>query len=156
MARCTVQSRVHASQRKARKLQVIEIRALPVVNRMTLLALRRESRSDVIRRGRLLEGFLVAGVALNGKTLKLPNRRALVTIRTVQARVTAHQRKAVVVLLDPLGDDAPALYRVTLLAAGAHLAAMDIGVTVGAVCPRVGEHWLRMTLGAGNALVLAV
>lgn len=66
MARCTVQSRVHASERKARKLQVIEIGALPVVNRMTLLALRRESRSDVIRRGRLLEGSLVAGVALNG------------------------------------------------------------------------------------------
>jgi hypothetical protein len=57
------------------------------------------------------------------------------------------------VLLHPLGNDAPALYRVTLLAAGAHLAAMDIGVTVGAVCPCVGEHRLRMTLGTGNTLV---
>lgn len=40
MARCTVQSRMHASERKAGNLQVIEIRALPVVYRMTLLALR--------------------------------------------------------------------------------------------------------------------
>lgn len=146
---------MHASERKTRKLQVVEIRALPIVNRMTLLALRRESRSNVVRRSRLLEGSLVAGVALNGKALKLPNRAALVTIRAVQASVTAHQRKAVVVLLDPLGNDVPAFYRVTLLAAGAHLAAMDIGVTVGAVRPRVGEHRLRMTLGTGNTLVKA-
>jgi len=89
MARCTVQSRVHASECKTRKLQVVKFRALPVVYRMTLLALRWKSGSDVIGRGSLLEGSLVTGVTLNRETLKLSDGCALVTVRAVKSGVTA-------------------------------------------------------------------
>jgi len=78
-----IQTRVHARQRKAGELQVIEFRAQPRVDRVTLLALRRETRRNVIRFSRLLIRALVAGVALDRQSLELPNRLALVTIGAI-------------------------------------------------------------------------
>jgi hypothetical protein len=57
------------------------------------------------------------------------------------------------VFLYPLGNDVPALHGVTFFAIGAHLAAMNVRMTVSTVRSSVGEHWLRMALGTGNTLV---
>ena len=54
-----------------------------------------------------------------------------------------------------LGDQAPALYGVTLFTARTHLTAMNVGMTIGAVGSHVREDWLGVTLGAGNSLMLA-
>jgi hypothetical protein len=81
---------MHSGKREARKFQVVKFRALPVVYRMTLLALRWKSCCDVIGRSCLLEGSLVAGVTLNGETLKLSHRCALVTVRAVQSGMAAY------------------------------------------------------------------
>lgn len=54
-----------------------------------------------------------------------------------------------------LGNDVPALQSMTLFAIGAHLAAMDVRMTVSTVRPSVGEHWLRVALGTRNTLVQA-
>jgi len=155
MARCTVQGRVHASECKTRKLQVVKFRVLPVVNRMTLLALRWKPGSDVVGRGSLLEGSLVAGVTLDRKTLKLPDRFALVTVRAVESRMAAYKRKAVIVFLYPLSNDVPSLHGMTLLTIGTHLASMNVGMTVSTVRSSVGEYWLGMALSTGNTLVQA-
>ena len=53
-----------------------------------------------------------------------------------------------------LGDQAPALHRVTLFTARAHLPAMNIGMAIGAVRPHVCKDGLGVTLGTGNPLVL--
>jgi len=74
-------------------------------------------------------------------------------IRAVQARVPAHQREAIVVFPGSLRNNAPTFHRVTLLAARAHLPAVEVCMTVGAVCPYVGEDRLGMALRAGNTLV---
>lgn len=81
---------MHSGQREASKFQMVKFRALPVVYRMTLLALRGKSRSNMVRRGSLLEGSLVAGVTLNRETLKLSYRFALVTVRAVESGMAAY------------------------------------------------------------------
>jgi len=49
VAGCAIQRGMHSGKRKTRELQVIECHALPVVDRVTLLTLRRKSRADVVR-----------------------------------------------------------------------------------------------------------
>ena len=146
---------MHSSQRKTRKPCVIEVDALPVVDGVALLALGRKSSGHVVRIGRLLERVLMAGVALDRQTLELSNRLAFVTVGTIQARMTADQREAIVVLPCSLVNDVPALHRVTLLAVRAHLPAVDVGVTIGAVRPRIAEHRFGMALRARNSLMQA-
>lgn len=65
----------------------------------------------------------------------------------------AYQWEPVVVFPSSLANDGPALHRVTLLAARAHLSAMNIGVTVGAVCPHVRKDRFGMALRTGNSLM---
>lgn len=71
----------------------------------------------------------------------------------VHRSVCAKKRKAVVVLLDLLDLNVPALHVVALFAAGSELPLMNIGVTVGALPAHIGEDRLRVALRAGNALV---
>ncbi len=49
----------------------------------------------------------------------------------------------------------PAPYRVTILAGRAELAAVDIGVAIGAQFPHLGEHLADVTLIAGHVFVQA-
>ena len=150
-----IQGRVHPCKSEACEPRMIKSHALPVVDRVAVLALRRKSCRNVVRRSGLLERFLMTGVAHNRQPLELPHRLALVTVGAVQARVTSYQREPVVMLFCALGDQAPALYRVTLFTVRAHLAAMNVGVTIGAVGPHICEDGLGVTLGTGNPLVLA-
>ena len=132
---------------------MVKLRAEPSVDRVTLLALRREAGRNMVGRSRLLVGCLMAGIALDRKPLELPYRLTLVAVRAVQASVSSYEGKPVVVFPHPLKNDTPALYGVALFAVGPHLTAMDVGMAIGAVCSRIREHWFSMALGAGYALV---
>lgn len=151
MTRRTIQSRVHSGQREAGELQVIKPRAQPRIDRVALLALRRETAGDVVGRCRLLKCALVAGVTLNRQSLKLPDGFTLVAVGTIQACMPSNQWEAVVVLLHPLQNDIPTLDRMALLAVRAHLATMEIGVAVRAMRSRVRKHGLRVALRTAHA-----
>ena len=69
--------------------------------------------------------------------------------------MSADQRESVLVILDVFDCDLPALDGVALLAPGSHLAAVDVGMAVGALVSYVREDRLRMALGTGNVLVHA-
>ena len=85
-----IQCCVHTSQCESRKSRVIKFHALPVVDRVAILALRRKSCRNVVGILCLLKRSLMAGVALNRQALELPDCFALVTVRAIQARVAAH------------------------------------------------------------------
>jgi hypothetical protein len=146
---------MHSGKREARDFKVVEIHALPVIDRVTCLALGRKSRTDVVWRSRLLERSLMAGIALNGESLKLPDGFTLVAIRAIQSGVATHEGKTIIVFFYPLGNGAPSLHRVTLFAICTHLPAVDVGMTVGAVRSRVREDRLGVALRARNTLMLA-
>lgn len=73
----------------------------------------------------------------------------------VQRGVSSKQRKAILVLVDLLDGNLPALDAVALLAGGTELAFVDVGVTIGALAPYVRKYWLDMALCTGNALMHA-
>jgi hypothetical protein len=73
----------------------------------------------------------------------------------IQGSMGADQREAVLMLLYLLNGNVPALDVVALLAIGAKLAAVDIGVAVGALDPDIGEQHFGVALRAGDILVHA-
>src|SRR5207244_1978524 len=85
-----IQRCMHPRQCEASELCVIKSNALPVVDSVAILALRRKSCRDVVGGSGLLERLLMAGVALNRESLELPDSFALVTIRAIQPRMATH------------------------------------------------------------------
>ena len=71
----------------------------------------------------------------------------------VQRGVSSEQRKAVLVLVDLLHGNLPALDGVALFAAGTELAFMDVGVTIRALIAHVGKYRFDMALRAGDPLM---
>jgi len=69
--------------------------------------------------------------------------------------VSADQREAVRVLLHGRDGYGPAAHRVALLAAVPHLAAMEIGVTVGAARTNLAENETDVATAASHRLVHA-
>ena len=67
----------------------------------------------------------------------------------------AEQREAVLVLIDHLHGNLPALHRVAGIALRTELAFVDVGVTVSAFLADVGKYEPGMTLRAGHAGVHA-
>ena len=71
------------------------------------------------------------------------------------ASITSHggvgsdQRKTILVLLDVLDGNLPALDRVAIRAVGSQLPAMDVGMAIGAGMAYVSKHHLGVTLRAG-------
>ena len=65
----------------------------------------------------------------------------------------SNERKAILVVLDRLHRNIPALHRVALPAVGAELTPVDVSVTVRALCAHVAEHQLYVTLHALYLLV---
>lgn len=155
MARGAIQGGVHSGESKTGQLQMVEGRAEPGVDGMALLTLHRKIGGNMVRGGGLLICVLVAGVALDGESLELPNRFALMTVGTVQTRVASDKGETISVFLNLLQDDVPAFDRVTLFAVRAHLAAMDIGVAIGAVRSRVRKNGLGMALRARHPFMQA-
>lgn len=131
---------VHPRQRKPSELQMIKLRAKPGIDAVALLALHRKGGGYVIRFRGLLVGALVARIALDGKSLKLPDRLALMAVRTIQSGMSSHQWEAVIVFLDPLHNDVPPFHGMALFAVGSHLAAMNVSVAIGTIGSGVREH----------------
>lgn len=109
----------------------------------------------MVRTRRLLVILGVTRIALRRHTQELSGGRTFVAGVTVHGSVSSDQREAVLVLLDLLDRDLPALDGMALLATCAKLALVDVGVAIGAAGAGVGEYRLGVTLGAGYALVHA-
>jgi hypothetical protein len=135
-------------------LQVIELGIEPAVQRVAAGAICGEPKTDVIEDG-CFEILLMARIAIGGKPDELPDGRLLVALFALHHGVRADQGETVGVVPDGLKRNLPALHRVALRAVGAELAAMDIGVTIGARRPDVLEHHAGVALSAGHVLVHA-
>ncbi len=155
VARCTVQRSVRPGQGKPGELKMVELRAHPVVHGVALLAARGQVQLYVVQPGRFRvdEVSLMAREASGGEPLELAHSRALMARIAVQRSVRTDQRKAVDVLVDLLNRDIPAFYRVALLAIGAHLPLVDVGVAVRALGSHVREDQLGVALRTTDSLV---
>lgn len=67
--------------------------------------------------------------------------------------VRAHQRESIVVVLDRLDIDLPALDRVAALAIRSELPPMNVCMTLRALCARLAEHQIRVALRTRNLRV---
>lgn len=150
-----INGRVHARQGEPGEFQVIELRSQPGIDGVALFALRGESAGHVVRRVRLLKCVLVARVALNRQALELPYGFTLVTVRAVEAGVAPNQWEAVIVLPHILLNQVPPFHRVALLTICSHLATVNVGMAIRAMCTRIREHGLGMALVATHSLVKA-
>lgn len=135
---------------------MIELGGKPTVEVVAALAIYgRESRA----RGGVwwirgaLPIFQVAGIALGRKPVKDSCSQLLVAFIALNRGMRAQKRKAVLVILHLLYRDIPSLHGVTLCAIGAHLAAMNIGVAIGAILADVCKDRLDMALDAAHFLV---
>lgn len=139
----------------AGELQVIKLGAEPTVDRMTALAGGREIQGDVTGILRFLVIRQVAGRALGRKALELADGGAFVAGLALDGGMSADQGEAVLVFLDGGKIDLPTFDGVALLAIGAKLSSVDVGVAIGAILPHVGEDPLQVALRASNLLVHA-
>jgi hypothetical protein len=74
---------------------------------------------------------------------------------TLQGGMRSEQGKTILVVLDGLDRDVPTFHGVALLAIGAHLPFVNIGVTIGAPRTHIRKDRLCVTPGAGHILVHA-
>src|SRR5262249_19653443 len=132
MASDAIQGGVHACQRESCG-RVIELCPEPMVDGVALLTLDWKGGRRMLGGGRLLISFLMTGVALNRQTHELTDGLALVTVRAVQSRMPAEQRKTVCMFSNRLQNNAPALHCVALFAVRPHLATVNVCMTVSAV-----------------------
>ena len=129
-----------ALQGETRELVVIEAQRSPVVHTVALRATQRDSRRLVVEGLGLPVVLQVAGDAIRAQTRVLCAGCVPVTGFALRGRVRAQQRKPVLMRSDLLDRALPALHRMALFALGAEFAAMDVGVTVRAFRPDIGEH----------------
>jgi hypothetical protein len=157
VARVAVQRSVRPSECESRELQMVELRAHPVVHRMALLAGSWQIQSDVVDADRLRinKVLLVAGDARRRQTLKLSHGSTLVTGIAVDGGMGAHQWEPVEVLINLLNRNMPAPDRVALLAIRPHLALVDVGVAVGALRTHIRKNGLDVALRTRHTLVHA-
>lgn len=97
--------------------------------------------------------LLVAGVTGGRQALELAGSGAGVALLAVSQRMCPDQRKSILVIPDCVQGDLPAADGVALFAVGAHLAAMQVGMAVGALLAHIGENEAGM---AGRATQLLV
>ena len=99
-----IQRGVRARQRETGELQVIKLRAHPVVHGVALLARDRETQGDVINADGLGadEILLMAGVAGGREALELPDGSASVALIAIQRGVRADQGEPIQMLIDLL------------------------------------------------------
>ena len=135
-------------------LQVVELGIEPAVQGMAAGTICGEPKTHVIE-DRRFEILLMARIATGGKPDELPDGRLLVALFALHHGVRADQGKAVGVVPDGLKRNLPALDRMALGAVGAELAAVDIGVAIGARRPDVFEHHAGVALRTGHVLVHA-
>ena len=88
-----------------------------------------------------------------GKPMNCPVAAPLWQEAAVQRGVGSQQRKAVLVLVDLLDRNLPALYAVALLAIGAELALVDVGMAIGALLAHIRKYRFDVALGTGDSLM---
>jgi hypothetical protein len=71
-----------------------------------------------------------------------------VALVALHGSVSPKKRETILVILHLLDSDVPALDGMTLGTIGAHLAPMNVGVTIGTVLADIGEHGLDVTFSA--------
>jgi len=102
----------------------------------------------MVRCGGLLIRTQVTADAVGRKSLavELPHGSNLVAGVTVHGRVSADQRKTVLVLVDGMDRDLPTIDSVTHVALRAVSAPVDVGVTVLAIAARIGKDRIDVAL----------
>lgn len=140
-----------AGQQKTRRA-VIELCAKPTVKIVAALAI----RSGEVRAGGGVRGICgvlpileVAGIALCGEAVENSRGELRVARVALHRSVGTEKREAILVILHLLHGDVPALHGVALRAVWTHLAAVNVGVTIGAVFRHIRKNRLAVT---GNAL----
>jgi len=78
-----------------------------------------------------------------------------VAVFALHGRVSAQQRKTILVIFYLLDGDIPALNGVALRAVRAHFSLVDVGVAVLAILADVGKDWLAVALHALHLFVHA-
>ena len=143
---------MHASQREADR-RMVELGIQPCICPVALLAGNREFPGNVIRIARTPVVRGVARIALRGHSLELTIGRVFVAGIAIDSGVRPGQRKTIVVLLHLLNRDRPPPHCVALLAIGAELPLVNIGVAILAKVADVCEQQLDMALHAGHRLM---
>lgn len=143
-----------SAKRKSHRI-VIEVRTEPGVGGMAVFAGRGELRRDMVGIAGGLEILGVAGIALRRHRLEVAGSRPLMAGIAVDGRMSTSQWKAIIVLLDLRHRHLPAQHRMTLLAVGSQLPAVNVGVAVLATLPHIAEYRLDVALRAGHCLVHA-
>jgi hypothetical protein len=95
----------------------------------------------------------VAGGTDRRETLELADGGALVAIVALHGSMGAEEWETILVIVDLLYGDLPALHGVTLRAVCTHLSLVNIGVTILASLAHVGEYGLGVTPRTGHLLV---
>lgn len=136
---------------------VVKLRVQPTVEGMARIAGGGKYRSvGCVRR---VVGLLIIGQmtrhTLRRQSLKLANRGALVAILALHCGVRTEQRETILVLLDLVDGNLPAINRVALRAIGAELPQVNVRMAVRAIFSHVGEHRLRVAFQTANFLVLS-
>jgi len=157
VARSAWQIRMAVRQQKSRGA-VIEFCSEPAVEIVTALALARSKRRPGACVWRIcgpLPIFQMAGIALRRQSVENSRRGPFMALLARHGCMRAEQREAVLVILDLLWRDVPALHRVTLFAVRTHLPAVYVRVAVRAILPYVGEDRLYVALDARHLFVHA-
>ena len=122
---------------------------------MAVLAGSLEPRLDVARVGGRREFFLVTREASRRHRLEFTVSPALVAGVAVDGGVGASQWEPIIMLLHVLDRDLPPSDSVALLAIGAQLALVNIGMAILATLSNVRKNHLHVTPGAGHGSVHA-
>lgn len=132
---------------------VIKFCAKPTVKRMARLAGSGKLRAGVVWIRRLLIIIQVTGSTGRGESLELADGRALVAIIALHGRMRPEERKPILVIVDLLYGNLPALNGVTLRAVRSHFSLMNIGVTILTSFAHVSEYRLGVAPRAGHLLM---
>jgi len=136
---------------------VVKLRVQPTVEGMARIASGGKYRGVGCVR-RVVSLLIIGQMArhtLRRQSLKHANCGALVAIVALHRGVRTEQRKTVLVLLDLVDGNLPAINRVALRAIGADFPKVNIRVAICAIFPHVGEHRLRVAFQTANFLVLS-
>jgi hypothetical protein len=95
----------------------------------------------------------MARIALRGESVENSRGELRVALIALHSRVGAKKREAVLVVLHLLYSNVPALHGMALRAVRTHLAAVNIGMAIGAVFPDVAENRFGVALHAFHFFV---
>ena len=153
MALRACQSGVHARQREARDLGVIEARVLPDVHVVAVFASLGKLGGHVVEGGGGLIILKVAVDALRAEPRVDSRRGAAMAVFAGNRRMGPEQRKAVVVVLHGRNRHLPAPNCVTFLTTRSELPPVQIRVAVRTTSRRLREHQVHMASLANYVLV---